>query len=173
VPLKTTVGSLLAVPAEINGRTTLDFAIDSGASKVVLPADIFSALKRSGVIKEKDITGLETYVLADGSKGRGTTFIIRSLKVGNITVENVEGAVTSPNVEGSVTSSQGSLLLGQSFLKRFKSWSLDNINQVLFLELSSSDWTLALKTLRDIGCERMTRTLKWVGLATPESICTR
>jgi clan AA aspartic protease (TIGR02281 family) len=164
VPLKTTAGSLFVVPVEINGTTTLDFAIDSGASAVVLSAGVFSALKRAGVIKEKDITGQEPYVLADGSKGQGTTFTIRSLKVGTITVENVEGTVTS---------SQGSLLLGQSFLGRFKSWSLDNMNQVLFLELSSSDWTLALKKLRDIGCDRMTRISKWLGVAAPEPICAR
>jgi clan AA aspartic protease (TIGR02281 family) len=149
VPLKTTAGSLFVVPLEINGRTTLDFAIDSGASTVVLPADIFSALRRAGAIKETDIVGREIAVLADGSKRLETTFRIRSLRVGNITVENVEG---------SVTSSQGSLLLGQSFLKRFKSWSLDNIEHELILEMPSDQ-----KSLSDIGCKGLSRFSRWVG----------
>ena len=45
------------------------------------------------------------------------TFFIRSLRVGNTVVQNVKAGVVS---------SKGSLLLGQSFLERFKSWSIDN-----------------------------------------------
>jgi hypothetical protein len=37
-------------------------------------------------------------------------------------------------VRGSVASSQGSPLLGQSFLNRFKSWSMDNTKHELLLE---------------------------------------
>src|SRR5262249_39266645 len=45
-------------------------------------------------------------------------------KVGDMVVENVIG---------SVGPMQGSLL-GQSFLERFRSWSIDNTNHVLLLE---------------------------------------
>lgn len=38
------------------------------------------------------------------------------------------------NVKGSVSPAAGSLLLGQSFLQRFKSWSMDNNKHVLVLE---------------------------------------
>ena len=38
------------------------------------------------------------------------------------------------NVIGSVASTKGSLLLGQSFLGRFKSWSIDNGRHALLLE---------------------------------------
>jgi hypothetical protein len=161
VPLKM-IGSLLVVPVEINGATTLDFTVDSGASTVVVPANVFSILRRAGSVKETDIVGQGIYILADGSKRLGTNFRIRSLKVGNIVLENVAG---------SVTSSEGSLLLGQSFLGRFKSWSLDNTNRVLLLELTASHWTLVLKRLSGIGCEKMTRLAKWTGLALPNSVC--
>jgi hypothetical protein len=50
VPLKT-AGGVFVVPVEINGTVTLDFAIDSGASDVNVPADVFSTLKRAGTIK--------------------------------------------------------------------------------------------------------------------------
>jgi predicted aspartyl protease len=53
------------------------------------------------------------------------TFFIRSLKVGNTVVQNVRA---------SVASSKGPLLLGQSFLERFKSWSIDNTKHVLLLD---------------------------------------
>ena len=48
-----------------------------------------------------------------------------SLRVGDIVIENVTGGVAPM---------QGSLLLGQSFLERFKSWSVDNTTHVLLLE---------------------------------------
>jgi predicted aspartyl protease len=37
------------------------------------------------------------------------------------------------NVRGSVANVKGDLLLGQSFLSRFKSWSIDNARQALVL----------------------------------------
>jgi clan AA aspartic protease (TIGR02281 family) len=123
-PLKKEGGTFV-VPVQINGAITLDFTVDSGAADVSVPADVFSTLARTGTIRDSDIIGEETYVLADGSKSQSVTFTIRSLKVGDRIVENVRG---------SVAPSRGSLLLGQSFLERFKSWSIDNTKHVLLLE---------------------------------------
>jgi clan AA aspartic protease (TIGR02281 family) len=124
VPLKMDGGTFV-VPVQINGTMTLDFVIDSGAADVSVPADVVSTLMRVGAIRGPDFIGENTYVLADGSKTKSPTFTIRTLKVGNTVLENVRG---------SVASSQGSLLLGQSFLSRFKSWSIDNNKQELLLE---------------------------------------
>jgi predicted aspartyl protease len=96
------------VPVEINGTLKLDFAIDSGASDVSVPADVFSTLKRTSTVKQSSI------------------FKIRSLKIGELVVEDVKA---------SVTPSHATLLLGQSFLERFKSWSIDNTTHELLLEL--------------------------------------
>lgn len=109
----------------LNGTITLPFTLDSGAADVSVPLDVFSTLRRTGTIKDTDITGEQTYVLADGSTRQAAMFTIRSLKVGDKIVENVKG---------SVAPLQGSLLLGQSFLERFKSWSIDNTKHVLLLE---------------------------------------
>ena len=80
---------------------------------------------RAGTIKDEDFLGSKTYKLADGSHVPSETFRIRTLKVGNREIENVIGSVG--NIEGS-------LLLGQSFLKRFSSWSIDNERGVLVLK---------------------------------------
>jgi predicted aspartyl protease len=53
------------------------------------------------------------------------TFRIRTLKVGDRVIENVVGSVADV---------KGSLLLGQSFLSKLNSWSIDNSRQVLILE---------------------------------------
>ena len=87
-------------------------------------------MKHAGTIQEADLLGQEGFSLADGSKGKWDTFTIRSLKIGNVVLQNVKGGVMP---------SQGPLLLGQSFLKRFKSWSIDNSKHELLLEEIASD----------------------------------
>ena len=113
------------MPVFINGAITLNFVVDSGAADVSVPADVVGTLIRAGTIEKSDFTGKQTYVLADGSAAPTSTFVIRSLKVGDVLIENVTG---------SVSPAAGSLLLGQSFLQRFKSWSMDNNKHVLVLE---------------------------------------
>ena len=124
IPMKKQGGTYV-VPVLINNTLTLDFTVDSGAADVSIPEDVVRTLVRTGTIKDTDFTGEQTYVLADGSKVKSKTFRIRSLKVGDRVLENVLGSVSSMN---------GSLLLGQSFLGRFKSWSIDNSRHALVLE---------------------------------------
>jgi len=124
IPLKS-LGGTFVVPVFINGAITLNFVVDSGAADVAVPADVVGTLIRAGTIEKSDITGKQKYMLADGSISPTVTFIIRSLKVGDVLIENVKG---------SVSPAAGSLLLGQSFLQRFKSWSMDNNKHVLVLE---------------------------------------
>lgn len=117
-------GGTFAVPVTINNQLTLKFVVDSGASDVSIPADVVSTLVRTGTITEADFLGRRTYKLADGSTVPSQRFQIRSLKVGNRTLENVTASIAPV---------AGQLLLGQSFLSRFKSWSIDNSRSALIL----------------------------------------
>lgn len=112
------------MPITINGRIELDFTVDSGASTVVVPADVFGTLIRTGTISDADLTGKQNFTLADGSTQTQETFRIRSLTIGDRVLHDVEA---------SVAPIAGSLLLGQSFLRRFKSWSMDNERGMLML----------------------------------------
>jgi hypothetical protein len=118
-------GGTYAVPVLINDVLMLHFVVDSGASDVTIPSDVATTLMRTGTIKESDFIGTQKYQLADGSVIDSKQFIIRSLKVGDQIVENVRGSI------GEV---KGSLLLGQSFFEKFKSWSMDNSSHELVLE---------------------------------------
>jgi clan AA aspartic protease (TIGR02281 family) len=118
-------GGTYAVPVLINNSISLNFIVDSGASDVSIPADVAMTLIRTGTLSDTDFIGHQTYVLADGSKMPSTTFRLRSLKVGDTVVENVKASVAPV---------QGSLLLGQSFLGRLKSWSVDNKKHALVFE---------------------------------------
>ena len=117
-------GGTFKVPVTINGQLTLKFVVDSGAADVSVPADVVATLLRTETITDADFLDKQTYRLADGSTVPSQRFVIRTLKIGDKSLENVVGSIAP------VT---GSLLLGQSFLSRFKSWSMDNQRQALML----------------------------------------
>jgi clan AA aspartic protease (TIGR02281 family) len=119
----------LQVPVVVNGRISLNFTIDSGATDVSIPASVFSALTRNGTVSPQDYLDKRMYKLADGSGEISRRFRIRSLRVGNLEVRDVIA---------SVGDSGGLLLLGQSFLSRLKSWSIDNERQVLLITESTT-----------------------------------
>jgi clan AA aspartic protease (TIGR02281 family) len=112
------------VPVRINDALTVKFVVDSGASVVVLPSDVASALTRAGAIAPEDSLGRNTYVTADGSKHTGKSLMLRELSVGGHTVRNVLASVAPAHAVP---------LLGQSFLAKFKSWTLDNRRHVLII----------------------------------------
>jgi clan AA aspartic protease (TIGR02281 family) len=124
IPLVKMSGGLIA-PVVINNALKLNFIVDSGASDVSIPADVFERLVRANTVTQSDITGNRNYKNADGEVFQSKTFVIRSLKIGNI---------EAPRVQAKVSPSNAPPLLGQSFLKRFKSWSIDNSTQELILE---------------------------------------
>jgi TonB family protein len=117
-------GGVYRVPVRINDAFTLDFTLDSGATDVQIPADVVLTLMRTETLSSTDFIGSQTYQLADGSKLPSVTVMLRELKVGNHRLQNVKAAI------GPI---DGGLLLGQSFLARFKAWTLDNDRHVLVL----------------------------------------
>jgi clan AA aspartic protease (TIGR02281 family) len=128
IPLVREHGTL-QVPVIINGKTSLDFTIDSGATDVSIPANVFFSLSRDGMVSPRDYLDKRAYQLADGSTEYAQRIRIRSMRVGRVELRDVIA---------SVVPSAGSLLLGQSFLSRLKSWSIDNEQQVLFITPSTT-----------------------------------
>jgi len=129
IPLRWQDGGYV-VAAQINQRITLDFILDSGASDVAIPADVARTLRRTGTLTEQDILGEQSYQLADGSRARSQRVMIRTLKVGSIELQDVEA---------SIGPSAGPLLLGQSFLRRFRSWTIDNSQPALIVGKRAPD----------------------------------
>jgi hypothetical protein len=123
IPLKSERGTLV-LPVLINDRITLDFVLDSGASDVSIPLDVFSTLRRTGTISDSELLPPTEYTLADGTVEKQMRFRIRTLKAGDFELHSVVGSVAPP---------QGELLLGQSFLRRLRNWSIDNKRRVLII----------------------------------------
>lgn len=117
-------GGVYLLPVRINGVITLKFILDTGASEVSIPADVFLTLLRTGTIKQSDVLPEITGKLADGSKAKYQRFVIRELEFGGMKISNVPGIVSPP---------AGDLLLGQTLLQRLDSWSLDNKRHVLIV----------------------------------------
>ena len=115
---------VLKVPVQINGAITLKFVVDSGASDVQIPKDVFLTLIRAETITKKDFLPGKTFVLADGSKVKSDRFVLRSIKVGESTFSDVEASVGGLDAM---------LLLGQSFLSKFDEWKIDNKKAKLIL----------------------------------------
>jgi hypothetical protein len=126
IPLKPD-GGVWTVPVRVNDVVTLPFVVDSGAADVSITYDLYLILRRAGSVSSADITGYTNYSLADGSTQREPNLRIRSLRIGGIEVRDVAC---------SVAPERGSLLLGQSFLSRFRTVSIDYQRHVLLIDES-------------------------------------
>jgi clan AA aspartic protease (TIGR02281 family) len=116
---------VFVVPVTVNGTMSVKFIVDSGASDMVIPADLVSSLMASGTLSQSDFIGEGVAVLADGSKRKIQAFRLHSVRLGNLLLENVTASVSPVNAPP---------LLGQSFLNRLKSWSLDNATHTLIVK---------------------------------------
>lgn len=121
----TRLGGVYAVPLQLNRHVVLYGIVDSGASDISIPADILKAMKDDKILSESDFLDEKTYVMADGSKVAAKRYLIKSVRVGEKELNDVTISSTTKN---------GVILLGQSFLGRFKSWSIDNKDHALILD---------------------------------------
>ena len=112
------------VPVVLNDVVTAKFIVDSGSADVSIPEDMASTLMKSGTMTGSDLLGSKIYLLADGSKVPSKIYRMASVRIGGMVMENVTVRIAAAN---------SSLLLGQSFLSRLKSWSMDNARKVMII----------------------------------------
>ena len=124
IPLESRGAGVYELPVRINGSLTLKFILDTGASEVNIPADVASRLLQAGTITQSDFLPGGFYKLADGSIFESSRLNIRELDMDGIKIVQVPASIGPAN---------GLLLLGQSFLGRLESWSLDNKRHVLII----------------------------------------
>jgi len=117
-------GNTYSVTVLVNGIIPIPFVLDTGAADVLLPADVVFTLLRTGTLHSSDFTSYRPYILADGRELPSAQFKIRELKVGQHTARNVISGVGRLGSDA---------LLGQSFLSRFGSATIDYKRNVLVL----------------------------------------
>jgi predicted aspartyl protease len=113
---------VLEVPFSTSDGSQFYAVVDSGAADIILPSEVVTNLFNRGVLSRTDYIGKRLYSLADGSTVNYDVYSLNYIKVGDLSVRDVNVAVSEPN---------SGALLGQSFFKRFKSWSIDNQGRTL------------------------------------------
>jgi aspartyl protease family protein len=123
------MGGVFVLPGTVNGGTKTYFIVDSGAANVQIPEEVAEEMKRGGTLTDSDFLGERRFLMADGRGVQQRVFRVRSLQVGERTMENVLAAVGAPHSRA---------LLGQSFLRRLNWWKIDNVKNAIELEFTGS-----------------------------------
>ena len=107
----------------LNNVLKLDMIFDTGASEVYFTPDVVMTLIKTKTISEDDLLEGAYFIDANGNVNKSIRFNLKSIKIGNITLENIPCAVSN-NVDGMN-------LLGLSALKKLGTFEFDFINTVI------------------------------------------
>jgi len=110
---------------EINGLK-LKFIFDTGASSICISSAEATVLYRQGTLLKEDILDTQYFQDATGKVSAGTRINLRTVKIGDRVLKNIEAIVIDNN--------EAPLLLGQSALEKFGKISIDNKNNVIIFE---------------------------------------
>jgi len=110
---------------EING-ISLKFIFDTGASNICISSAEATVLYRQGTLEKEDILDAQYFQDATGKVSAGTRINLRTVKIGDRVLQNIEALVIDNN--------EAPLLLGQSALGKFGKISIDNQNNVIIFE---------------------------------------
>ena len=123
------MGGVFVLSALLNGGTQVYFIVDSGAATVQIPEEAVEEMKRNGTLTEADFMGQHRFILADGRTMQQRVFRLRSLQIGDRTMENVLATMGAPKSRA---------LLGQSFLRRLNWWKIDNVKNAIEFEFTGA-----------------------------------
>lgn len=116
---------LYNIDAEVNG-VEMTFILDTGCSSVLISHVELAYLKRNGAISDYDYVGEVSSTNADGVTSTIDMYNIKTLVIGNYTLNNIQCAVSN---EPSAL-----LLLGQDVLSKFTNVTINYSNHTLKLE---------------------------------------
>lgn len=112
------------IPVEING-SNMNFIFDTGASIISISSTEAMFLYKQGTLKEEDFIGNVNFQDATGAISEGTIIRLKTVKIGNKILQNVEASIVHNN--------SAPLLFGQSALAKFGKVSIDyDRNEITF-----------------------------------------
>ena len=123
-------GGVYKIPCEINGLR-LKLIFDTGASSVCISESIALVMLENGYLEREDIIGGGSSIVADGRIVDNTHINIKSLKIGEVILNNIEAVV--------IHQQSAPLLLGQSAIQKLGTVSIDGNKLILNQYLSDSN----------------------------------
>jgi predicted aspartyl protease len=123
------MGGVFVLSARLNSGAQVYFIVDSGAATVQIPEEAVEEMKRNGTLTEADFMGQRRFILADGRTMQQRVFRLRSLQIGDRTMENVLATMGAPKSRA---------LLGQTFLRRLNWWKIDNVRNAIEFEFTGA-----------------------------------
>jgi aspartyl protease family protein len=118
-------GGVFTIPVQVNG-TPMTFIFDTGASLISMSETEAAFMFKQGTITKDDIIGKAKFSDANGDISEGTIVNLRSVQIGNRTLQNVRASV--------VSGGEAPLLLGQSALAQFGKLSIDYQRKTIAFE---------------------------------------
>jgi len=120
------INGVYQIPIEVNG-VTMFFIFDTGAATISISLTETTFLYKQGLLKDSDIKGTGKFVGFDGNISEGMIINLKTIKIGNKTLYNIEASV--------VNNLEAPLLLGQSALDKFGKINIDyEKNEISFEE---------------------------------------
>lgn len=118
-------GGTFNVDCSVNGLP-LSMIFDTGASDVTISKVEADFMLKNDYLSKDDIKGKKYYQVADGGISEGTVITLKEVKIGDAVLHNVDASV--------VRSQKAPLLLGESVLQKFGTFTVDNINSKLIIK---------------------------------------
>lgn len=125
VPMQRHSGGTFEIPCSVNGLD-LNMLFDTGASDVTISSVEANFMFKNNYLSKDDIKGKNYYQIANGDLVEGTVITLKEVKVGDAVLKNVDASV--------VKSQKAPLLLGESVLQKFGTYTVDNINSKLIIK---------------------------------------
>ena len=124
VPITRKAGGTFNVDCSVNGLA-LNMIFDTGASDVSISKVEADFMLKNNYLSKNDIKGKQYYQTADGGISEGTVITLKEVRIGDAVLHNVDASV--------VKSQKAPLLLGESVLQKFGTFTVDNINSKLII----------------------------------------
>ena len=125
VPITRKAGGTFNVDCSVNGLA-LNMIFDTGASDVCISKVEADFMLKNNYLSMSDIKGKQYYQTADGGISEGTVITLKEVRIGDAVLHNVDASV--------VKSQKAPLLLGESVLQKFGTFTVDNINSKLIIK---------------------------------------
>lgn len=125
VPITRKAGGTFNVDCSVNGLS-LNMIFDTGASDVSISKVEADFMFKNNYLSKNDIKGKQYYQTADGGISEGTVITLKEVRIGDAVLHNVDASV--------VKSLKAPLLLGESVLQKFGTFTVDNINSKLIIK---------------------------------------